>query len=1196
MKSTTIFFIIFSSFLSSYLSAQFHINKEWEQVTGNPFALEWTSSITNPLNQLIQVGNTVQSGQGANVLISKYGTLGTLLWQSTFNSGTAKNDYGCKATQDLAGNIYVVGSTDNGTTDNYDVIVLKYSSSGTLIWSKTYGASFNKNDVGIDIKVDLSGNVYVCASSESNTTGYDFLVLKYTTGGILSWSKRYDYNALTEIPVGIDFDLFGRIIVIGTSATSVSDWDYTIVKYSTGGAFLGDYRHVLAGANFDQPLAYHKDASGNVYVTGKSSVDGINFNIKTVKFNSSFLIDWEQVIDFSGQEDSGASIDVDGFGNVYVGGFVTATNNQKELFIVKYNALGNQVWVHNQPALVAATNIEVKAMDVIPSGEVYLVAEETPQAGSATKKGVVSKLDTNGDIEWQKKLSSGVDEQPVSINRSGDGGIYVTAIKANNTYKTIRYTEFKQDTSVVLNSQGDPVFKAKELIVRFQPSAINTAAIDNAVGSKEIEFGGLETFLTISAMKEIDRKTRKLCDDATTNPNPCGITAIKIFKQLKTTHISTISRMGETIPIPDFWTTLLLQLPDSMDMLEIHNIFKTLPVIIAYSEPNYIADVTDPPNDYLYSTQHSLFSYDYEDAHTNMEEAWDIYPNAGESYIKCGVFDQGINFRHEDFGFITGAPNSGKVIAGWDFETNVDIKTLSNPDDGHGTPCAGIIGAIRNNNEIGIAGIAGGNFIGSTGLTDKGIGLYALRILSADEPGLFSNSLSYIYDAIVMASIDNDSLDYAYGLHLASNSWRINQFFTAWTDTNLTLLGESTHFANRAKMSFVAAHGNDGLDIVCPKAMPSNIDDDWIISVGGTGLDGGYKSKFNGDPPTFAASVGYNIDIAAPSVTELVTSTKNHPTEYQSFSGTSAATPHVAGVVGLLLSYLNESDTSYHNLSPEDCEHIIELSATDLGFIEGYDDTTGWGRLNAGAALRLVEKPFNKVLHFGTNAYSPHTKTITSISTDNIILLREQYRNLAGMWFPKGNYKLNAYRIDATVNNTIATNDTIIAFWSRASSSTVLESIVGDSLLPRERVAIGNCTSANTTLSGYVYEVFDLSNNPLGWWPFDTTLSLAQLEYTVIARDKFLIVDEKPKGNNFVSIYPNPTTHQQTISIQTTIGENLSIDLYDLQGRKLRNVYQGNTTSEKMIIENNVADLSPALYFYRIDVGSSSSVARFVKQ
>ena len=96
------------------------------------------------------------------------------------------------------------------------------------------------------------------------------------------------------------------------------------------------------------------------------------------------------------------------------------------------------------------------------------------------------------------------------------------------------------------------------------------------------------------------------------------------------------------------------------------------------------------------------------------------------------------------------------------------------------------------------------------------------------------------------------------------------------------------------------------------------------------------------------------IDVSAPGVSSIVHTTGIGRTQFESFSGTSAAGPHVAGLAALILSEGLEQGISLHH---EDVESIIKFSSEDTNG-EGYDDDLGHGRINAGKALEMMNDPW----------------------------------------------------------------------------------------------------------------------------------------------------------------------------------------------------------------------------------------------
>ncbi|HLW40507.1 MAG TPA: SBBP repeat-containing protein, partial [Brumimicrobium sp.] len=146
MKKLTLFLITLLISVGSY--GQIHINREWAVQNGNPLMLQWSNSMTTLNSDLINIGNTTIPGEGSNVLLTRFDNAGTMLWQQDFNSAGTANDFGIALTEDNNGNIYVVGTTDNNSLTNFDLTILKYNSTGTLLWSKIWSSPHHLKDIG----------------------------------------------------------------------------------------------------------------------------------------------------------------------------------------------------------------------------------------------------------------------------------------------------------------------------------------------------------------------------------------------------------------------------------------------------------------------------------------------------------------------------------------------------------------------------------------------------------------------------------------------------------------------------------------------------------------------------------------------------------------------------------------------------------------------------------------------------------------------------------------------------------------------------------------------------------------------------------------------------------------------------------------------------------------------------------------
>jgi Subtilase family len=1189
------------------LFSQIHLNKVWTTETGNPLANEWQSSITNANNEVISVGNTLDVTNGFDMLVTKMDGEGNIIWESKFNTGNSNNDYGVSLAEDANGNICVIGTTDNGTTANNNTIVLMYDGNGVLQWSNIFNSSFNKNDNATALKMDGNGNIYVAAASETDFTNYDYLLLKYNAAGTLQWQASYDYDSLIEIPISIDIDASNNIFITGASASSINNWDYTIASFSSAGSLLNDERISSPGIGFDKPMSFKKDGVGNIYITGSSSTNGINYDIQTIKLNSAYVLQWTVTMDGAFKTDVGNSVDVDAQGNVYVGGYLTLSNNRKQIILIKYDSNGVVVWRHTQEASNAIGDASIKAIDVKNNKEIYFIGQELGY--NSTQDAIISKLGENGRILWQKTINTVLDDKPMTLNITNDGGVLITTLKNGSisAYETTKYAEVILDSAVVWDTvSGNPLFMAHQLIVRFQQAAINKSVIDNIAGNKDIVAAGIDYFLTRPALDKINDALAPLCTGINGGTsNPCKIKAVKVFTDMKTTETTIINNLGELIPIPDFWTTLLLEFSSTLNIVQVHAIIDTIQSVVRYSEPNRIplsANI-NYCNDTSFAKQMSLVfnpSNPTYIGNINVESAWDIVPDGGKQYIRCGIFDTGLDWKHKDWGYDGTDPNSSKIAGGWDYLTLSSLKSNSQGESdsiySHGTAVAGIIGAQRNN-VFDIAGIAGGN----DSLNTKGINMYSFHVTN-NGSFVWGAQMNTMFEAIreSIMPIDNNK---RYSLNIQNHSWRYdNSPGAPYNFSNNNLLTEAVHFANRNQVTFVACRGNEGTDNLC---LPAIIDDDWVLNVGGTGSNGchSHYTYFNDPSPinsNMNASFGHNVDIGAPAYDQMITTLKRGDT-IQKFWATSAATPHVTGVVGLLMSYMNDSLPAYKNLAPEDCEKIIEISAKDDTCYVGWDKYIGAGLLDAGKALQLVQKPNKALTHFGSNPNSNSTMNTNykKVDSNNLIHIRDQFLIYNNYTFaPISLFKINKYLVTANFSHNLPTGYFADTFWARPSSSNLIQDIENDTLSPRERINVLNCNSNSCTIQGFLYEIFDTNGVFKAWWPChkDSLNKKVKIEYTVLSHLAPLQITKTINQLFEISVLPNPTRTFNEIQINSKKDAIVSIILFDITGRKISVLPYNKIFKGKNKFNNDITLLPSGLYFYQVIIDNQIYNYKIIKE
>lgn len=236
-------------------------------------------------------------------------------------------------------------------------------------------------------------------------------------------------------------------------------------------------------------------------------------------------------------------------------------------------------------------------------------------------------------------------------------------------------------------------------------------------------------------------------------------------------------------------------------------------------------------------------------------------------------------------------------VHGWDFSTN---KPAFKDNHYHGTHVAGTIAAVHAKKIVGVAPKA--TLMSATFITSSGSG----SSLNAAK--------SIVY------SVDN-------GAKLVNCSWG-----GAGKDA---VVDEAVKYAEKHGVLLVVAAGNDSKNDDRTYFSPASNPNPTILSVGATSSKSGRKASFS----NWGA---VSVDLAAPGQDILSARPKE---SHQRLSGTSMATPHVAGVAALVWSVAP-------NLSSQQVKEILMKSAVPNSNWKGKSVTGGI--LNARAALTLA--------------------------------------------------------------------------------------------------------------------------------------------------------------------------------------------------------------------------------------------------
>ena len=257
------------------------------------------------------------NGGISDIFLAKFNSNGTLVY-STYLGGS-NNEYGYGIAVDGDGNSYITGysassnfPTTTGAYQNsfaggYDVILSKFNSSGTLVYSTYLGGE--SYDEGNGIAVDNEGNIYITGYSQagnfpitsnafqtSRGGGTDAFLSKFNSTGALVYST-YLGGSINDIGTGVAVDGDGNCYLTGRTPSSnfptttdayqktlSNSLDVYLSKFNSSGALV--YSTYLGGSDADYGYGIAVDGDGNSYITGHTS--STNFPSTTGAYQTSF--------------------------------------------------------------------------------------------------------------------------------------------------------------------------------------------------------------------------------------------------------------------------------------------------------------------------------------------------------------------------------------------------------------------------------------------------------------------------------------------------------------------------------------------------------------------------------------------------------------------------------------------------------------------------------------------------------------------------------------------------------------------------------------------------------------------------------------------------------------------------------------------------------------------------------------------
>lgn len=378
----------------------------WQKVLGGNDTDCFYDVAVDENGYFVFVGYTASFGSGSyDVWVVKIDLTGRILWQKAIGGSGSDIGYAVTVTKD--NNIVVVGSTNSVDTGTMDLLILKLSEDGSIIWEKII--STPKNDYGRDVAVDNDGNIYVTGFSTDRETGEsDIIVLKLTSTGELVWFKEITGsedergNAITVLPDG-------SLVVVGfTSSWGVGYIDMFIARIASTGSIVWARTF---GLWFSDDIATDVAISpnNNIVVTGYNSTPGLTDDAWLLELSQDGSLLWSIVFGWGGN-DRVSGIHVNNQSDIVLAGYTDSfLLGSKDLLIAKMNledkGIPGAKFIKqiNEAQLLISQPVPLTVSPTIFSGVLNVTKTNADPIIPAVTKKVVVKYDPPPPL-WLQKI------------------------------------------------------------------------------------------------------------------------------------------------------------------------------------------------------------------------------------------------------------------------------------------------------------------------------------------------------------------------------------------------------------------------------------------------------------------------------------------------------------------------------------------------------------------------------------------------------------------------------------------------------------------------------------------------------------------------------------------------------------------------------------------------------------------------
>ncbi|MDY6990868.1 MAG: MopE-related protein, partial [Thermodesulfobacteriota bacterium] len=343
----------------------------------------------------------------------------TSKWAITYGGTSNEMAYSVQQTAD--GGYIVAGWTDSFGTGEEDLWITKVDSDGTIDWQKAYGGTGsegmwrNFSFFNHTVCIQETGNHGFVVATYTDSFGAgndDFWILELSSDGNVNWQKTYGGSG-NDIAYSIQRTTDGGYVVLGwTASYGAGDWDFWVLKLNSDGSV--NWQKTYGGSEQDHADSIQETTDGGYVLVGETRSFGAGgYDFWVLKLNSDGSVNWQKTYGGS-DHDHGRSIqETTDNGFIVVGETWSFGTGNNDFWVLKLNSGGEVTW---QKAYGGSDN--ETAFSVLQTTDGDFLVSGMGESFGEDYNSLVIKLDSDADVVWEKVYDGFINSMQETKNGS----------------------------------------------------------------------------------------------------------------------------------------------------------------------------------------------------------------------------------------------------------------------------------------------------------------------------------------------------------------------------------------------------------------------------------------------------------------------------------------------------------------------------------------------------------------------------------------------------------------------------------------------------------------------------------------------------------------------------------------------------------------------------------------------------------